>query len=185
VILTAPLRAHPSTPNKAVCGLEVEVRLQDPGVLTFHYLLVGDLTRIRVPPSTGAGERADNLWEHTCFEAFVATEDTTCYHEFNFSPSLDWALYRFSDYRHDRSTPPVEHAPRIHLQQSARRLELSAMFSIAHLPEMGNASRLRFALAAVIEDERNALSFWALRHAAGVPDFHTPPDPDSKWWVER
>ena len=38
------------------------------------------------------------------------------------------------------------------------------------MPKPGSA----LALAAVIEDEAGALSYWALRHAAGVPDFHHP-----------
>jgi len=33
---------------------------------------------------------------------------------------------------------------------------------------------LRLALAAVVEDERGMLSYWALRHPAGKPDFHHP-----------
>ena len=32
--------------------------------------------------------------------------------------------------------------------------------------------RLRIAAAAVLEDETGTLSYWALRHAPGKPDFH-------------
>jgi hypothetical protein len=42
---------------------------------------------------------ADELWQHTCCEAFVATVGQTAYREFNFSPSGQWAIYDFADYR--------------------------------------------------------------------------------------
>jgi hypothetical protein len=32
----------------------------------------------------------------------------------------------------------------------------------------------RLALCAVIEDRQGQLYYWALRHPAGVPDFHDP-----------
>jgi hypothetical protein len=34
------------------------------------------------------------------------------------------------------------------------------------------APRLRLALTAVVEDARGRLSYWALRHPPGRPDFH-------------
>jgi len=33
---------------------------------------------------------------------------------------------------------------------------------------------MRLALSAVIEEERGRLSYWALRHPPGKPDFHHP-----------
>jgi hypothetical protein len=36
------------------------------------------------------------------------------------------------------------------------------------------AARLRVALAAVIENDTGELSYWALQHAPGKPDFHHP-----------
>jgi hypothetical protein len=62
----AVLTAHPSTPNEAVRGLGVQLRAEEPGILVFQYSLDTDMSRVRVPLS-GAGGRADALWEHTCF----------------------------------------------------------------------------------------------------------------------
>jgi hypothetical protein len=92
------LTAHASTPNDAVRSLGVQLQAEEPGILVFRYSLDADMCRVRIPPS-GTGGRADALWRHTCFEAFVAPADGPGYHEFNFSPSLDWAIYRFSAYR--------------------------------------------------------------------------------------
>ena len=58
--------------------------------------------------------------------------------------------------------------PHVSLRQGARVLGLEAAVAA---PTQG---RLALALAAVIEEEGGRLSYWALRHAAGKPDFHHP-----------
>ena len=108
----AALIAHPSTPNDAVRSLGVRLRTQGADILVFHYSLEADMSRLRVPPS-GAGGRMDALWKHTCFESFVAPADAPGYYEFNFSPSLDWAIYRFSAYREGMSPAETGRAPEI------------------------------------------------------------------------
>ncbi|MBE0621784.1 MAG: hypothetical protein IH605_14415, partial [Burkholderiales bacterium] len=58
--------------------------------------------------------------------------------------------------------------------QTRERLELDAFIPLALLsPEYADAE-LRLALAAVIEDAAGVLSYWALRHPPGAPDFHHP-----------
>ena len=44
-------------------------------------------------------ERQDNLWKHTCFEAFFARPDSEQYWELNVAPSGHWNLYQFDGYR--------------------------------------------------------------------------------------
>jgi hypothetical protein len=163
------LIAHPSTPNDAVRGLEVQLRTKEAGILVVRYSLDADMSRVRVPLS-GAGGRADALWKHTCFEAFVAPADTPIYHEFNFSPSLDWAIYRFSAYREGMS--PAGRAPEISVHRGDEGLELESVVRLGDLADLRDARHLRIALAAVIEDENGRLSYWALRHPPGKPDFH-------------
>jgi hypothetical protein len=187
----AVLAAHPSTPNEAVRALCARVRREHADTLVFDYSLDADLSRIRVPaPATrtttgaqppgagalpaGTGARADALWKHTCFEAFLAPAQAAGYHEFNFSPSLDWAIYRFSAYRDRMTAAPIGQAPRICLHRDDARVELEATVRLEALAELRDAHRLKVALAAVIEDQDGALSYWALRHAPGKPDFHHP-----------
>ena len=175
-IVTQPavLTAHPSTPSDAVRSLGVQLRAEEPGLLVFQYSLDADMSRVRVPLS-GAGGRADALWKHTCFEAFVAPADAPPgYHEFNFSPSLDWAIYRFSAYREGLSTVEIGRAPEISVRRGDDGLDLRAAVRLGHLPDLRDARHLRIALAAVIEDENGRLSYWGLRHPPGKPDFHHP-----------
>lgn len=172
--MNAVLTAHPSTPNDAVRNVGVELRAEESDILVFRYSLDADMSRIRVPLS-GAGVRADALWKHTCFEAFVAPLDAPGYYEFNFSPALDWAIYRFSAYREGMSPAEIARAPTLSVRRGASGLELQSTVRLEHLPELRDAHRLRIALAAVVEDEKGGvLSYWGLRHAPGKPDFHHP-----------
>ena len=167
------LTVHPSTPNDAVRSLGVRVRADKSDVLVFQYSLAADMSRVRVPPASG-GKQADALWKHTCFEAFVAAADAPGYHEFNFSPSRDWAIYRFSAYRQGMSRAEMGGAPEISVRRRDGGLELESAVRLGHLADLRDARHLRVAMAAVIEDDAGGLSYWGLRHAPGKPDFHHP-----------
>jgi hypothetical protein len=167
------LTVHPSTPNDAVRSLGVWVRADKSDILVFHYSLAADMSRVRVPPS-GVGGPADALWKHTCFEAFVAAADAPGYHEFNFSPSHDWAIYRFSAYREGMSRAEIGGAPEISIRRGDGGLELESAVRLGHLAALRDARHLRVAMTAVIEDDTGGLSYWGLRHPPGKPDFHHP-----------
>jgi hypothetical protein len=167
------LTAHPDASSAAVAGLTVEARLAASAVLVCDFALHADMSRVRVPAAS-QGERRDGLWRHTCFEAFVSSAGVPGYYEFNFSPAGDWSAYHFDDYRHGMSTVDLVQAPALHVQVRAARLELFATVELAGLPDLDPAGQLRLALAAVVEDEAGALSYWALQHPPGKPDFHHP-----------
>jgi hypothetical protein len=173
----AVLAAHHSTPNEAVRALSALVRMEGNELLVFDYLLDADLSRVRVPLAAAqvrAGARADALWKHTCFEAFLAPADALGYHELNFSPSRDWAIYRFSAYRDGMAEAKIAHAPQISVHRGDAEVELKATVRMESLGDLRDAPRLKVALAAVIEDESGRLSYWALWHPPGKPDFHHP-----------
>ena len=164
------LLAHPDSACPAVSAILVEARLAAPAQLSCHYALQGDIGRLRLSDSPRA-TRTDGLWRHTCFEVFVAAS-MAGYYEFNFSPALAWAAYRFEDYRHGMAPARLAQPPRLRAQQSPAGLELAATLDLAGLSDLAAAPRLHLALAAVIEDQGGRLAYWALRHAPGVPDFH-------------
>ena len=167
------LMAHPESSNDAIAGVTTEVRLAAPAVLACDYALHADMSRVRLAPP-GSGERREGLWRHTCFEAFVSVPGVMGYYEFNFSPGGDWAAYHFEDYRLGMSAAELVEPPTLHVQERAARLELFATVELAGLADLAGASHLKLALAAVIEDESGALSYWSLLHPAGKPDFHHP-----------
>lgn len=167
------LIVHASTPTAAIDGLSAHISAKTPGRLSIRYALVADLSRLRLPPA-GTGRRLDGLWKHTCFEAFIAIADASAYHEFNLSPSRDWAAYRFSAYREGMSPAQLAAAPQIDVYREASRLRFDC--SIAWPPDAERRAQapLRVALAAVIEADDGRLSYWAVRHPPGKPDFHHP-----------
>jgi hypothetical protein len=167
----AALTFHPDTPGEAVWRIGVDVSFVAGTSLACNYSLHGDLARVRVPGAR-TGRRADGLWQHTCFEVFVAVEGEPGYFEFNFSPGLDWAAYRFAVYRDRMTHANLAQAPGLNVRRTAERLDLSATVHLAGLGALLAARRLRVALAAVVEEDSGRLSYWALQHPPGNPDFH-------------
>jgi hypothetical protein len=160
------LQSHPGTPAGVAISLAVHVDVRD-SEWVLEYRLLGPIAALRIPPSASAGP-ADGLWQHTCFEAFVAAEGEAAYREFNFSPSGRWAVYRFQA---KRVRDPEADATRPALQVSTTEdsLQLTARLPLSSLPVGHN---LRLGLCAVIEEDDGRLSYWALEHPAPRPDFH-------------
>lgn len=166
------LHRHPDTPMPAVRGIDARVSIAPDGTLRVSYRLDGDIARLRIPPPQTATGSSDGLWQHTCFEAFVAIAGAARYHEFNFSPSGQWAAYVFRACRVRDTTAAAPAAPVLRASCDAARLELSADVPPAALPRTAPRSQLDIALTAVIEDAAGRLSYWALHHPPGPPDFH-------------
>ncbi|MGR8935853.1 MAG: DOMON-like domain-containing protein [Gammaproteobacteria bacterium] len=164
------LVCYPGTPCETVQSLQAAVERLLDGSLRLRYALRGDMAQLRIPaPQPPAA--VDNLWEHTCFEAFIAVEGTPAYREFNFSPAGTWATYAFSAYRVRSAWTPGQ-APRIHVAQTHAHLLLEAVISADALPPNRTARPLQLGLTAVLETNFGSRSYWALRHPAAKPDFH-------------
>jgi len=164
------LACHPSTPTDVVRRIEARVT-RTRGVLVFTFSLDGALRRLRIP-APRAPRIAPMLWQHTCFEAFIALPDLPAYHEFNWAPSGEWAAHAFRRYRDGRPLDDETLAPAIAVRYPESRLELEATVQLGRLSAAHSDAVLRLALAAVVEEADGTLSYWALRHPPGRPDFH-------------
>jgi hypothetical protein len=160
------LACHPETPSQAIQGFDAVADVSDDS-MTLAFTLEGDLSRLRIPEPRSP-RRASGLWLHTCFEVFVMAEEGPGYREFNLSPSGEWAAYAFRDYRGGAELY-IELSPEIVVRRSMARLQLDVKICRNFLP-VGRP--LRLGLAAVVEDVDGVLSYWALRHPPGKPDFH-------------
>lgn len=175
--MTAPdlqsfeLTCHPSFAQPAVRRLQVQLGRVSPGTLQLRYVLEAKLTGLRIP-ELAAPQRKNELWRHTCFEAFIRIGDGPGYYEINLSPSLKWALYRFDSYRQGMSPVAIVNAPAISVSRCDDRLELDAQLPLGDLSELRGDVSLRLALATVIEAEDGSVSYWALEHPTEKPDFH-------------
>jgi hypothetical protein len=159
------LALHPDSVCEAVSAIHVDLASGGGGVLGLRYAVSGDIGAIAVPEPVESA-RSDRLWEHSCFEAFVADEEGPGYVELNVSPSTLWAGYRFRAYR-DRLGEALLPPPRIEVERGADRLEVR----VALRMRAGGQAR-RLGLSAVIEEANGRLSYWALAHPPGAPDFH-------------
>lgn len=96
-------------------------------------------------------------------------ENSAGYREFNFSPSGQWAAYRFTGYRErDEAFAPTA-KPQLIFTPLADGFELRASLPAALLPP---DSTLQLGLTAVIEAADGSKTYWALAHHAAQPDFH-------------
>jgi len=165
------LTPHPSFSSEAVAQIEVQVTSQPADGLALSYIMSGQTGDIHMP-SVVAAERSDKLWRHTCFEMFVGTSESTAYYEFNFAPSTRWAAYRFNDYRSGMAVATEIDAPWIEVQAAPDCYTLKASVQIDRLSALSRKSVWRLGLSAVVEDKAGRMSYWALAHPPGKPDFH-------------
>ena len=165
------LKPHPDGPAGAAIHIEAKAQRGPGGRLRLRYLVTGDAKAILFPSPAPPGQ-ADGLWHHTCFEAFVRAPAEAGYLELNFSPSGQWAAYRFSDYR--IGIKPVDELPppEIEAHYEAGRYELAAALDLE--PALGLLADLpwQLGLTAVIETSDGGKSWWAVEHPPGQPDFH-------------
>ena len=160
---------HSSCTCHGECSIEVGVQRREHDVLRLSYRASGDVQNIALP-APASPKRNDNLWRHTCFEVFLGARDGA-YCEFNFSPSTQWAAYRFDTYRHGMSALALQSAPRISTEVTRDALQLNATVDLRKLCDI-DVIQATMAIAAVIENPSGELSYWALQHPAGEPDFH-------------
>lgn len=165
------LKLHADTACPAVARLEVDVTRPRSGLLALRYVVTGAMRGVSLPP-LAEPNRADGLWRRTCFEAFVRTGPGEAYYEFNFSPSTEWAAYRFDGYRQGMRPAEGLDAPRIEPITTDQGFELRVSLDLNQVPGLAKAGAWRLGLSAVIEDAAGGISYWALAHPPGKADFH-------------
>lgn len=158
------LKLHPDSVCEAATAIDVDIARSGPDRLALRYHVTGRIGDI-ITPAPAPAERTDGLWQHTCFEAFLSAD--AAYLELNFSPSTQWAAYRFDGYRagmrEAEITPPI-----IRPLVGAHTFELEASVTLP------NDGARRLGLSTVIEETNGRKSYWALAHPPGKADFHHP-----------
>ena len=160
--------------------LSAEFVWREGGILELSYNLRpaqrdGDLLDVSLPsiqPSSVPmqGDRRDELWKHSCFEAFIGVPGSQHYWEFNVSPLGHWNLYSFERYRQGGAGLVEALPPSVTVRQTRRDcrcdvvLDLRPWWPIEGMPELG--------LTMVVEEINGRLSYWALSHPGDAADFH-------------
>ncbi len=165
------LKSHPDHAPGSSLFVKADVgRRSDDAAVMMSFRVYGDIEHVLWPDASSLG-RTDHLWEHSCFEAFIATSGQE-YLELNFAPGKQWAAYRFDSYRDSmRDDHEVEISKMAWCVRdlSVPRVEMHVR---ATLPARFAGVEWRLGLSAVIEARDGTKSYWALAHAPGKPDFH-------------
>ncbi len=162
------LLCHPKTPAHYIESINVAYEMSEQGQFWLRYNV-----EVPEPMIKSANEqvplRTDDLWQTTCFEAFLAIENKPEYIELNFSPSTQWAAYQFKGYRQGRSDLALMTVPVICLDLSNSHLTL---YATVMLPPDWQHSVFSIGLSVVAEEPSGIKSYWALDHKKAEPDFH-------------
>jgi hypothetical protein len=166
------LTPHPLSRSFAVDQIEVEIERPRSDQLMLSFTLTGNIPSI-VVPQVSAPIRRTELWKRTCFEAFLRFSTEPQYYEFNFSPSTEWAAYKFDDYRTTMRDAPEIDAIRINWWSAGNSYTLEAGLKIGSMLNLTRAT-WQIGLSAVIEERSGSRSYWSLVHPTENPDFHHP-----------
>lgn len=162
------LSNHPATPSDIVERIEVSQEWKAPNQLWSRYHVEMPLDQL-ILPDPAEPERADNLWQTTCFELFLRQPGVAPYCEFNFSPSSQWAAYGFTNLREGMHEIELPADPVIGLDASETHFALEVDIT---LPEDRVFPQLAASISAIIVDDDGGKTFWGYAHPEGAPDFH-------------
>ncbi|WP_455200022.1 DOMON-like domain-containing protein [Kaarinaea lacus] len=142
----------------------------DKNLIQISYQLQGNVNEINLPQHSERASRKDKLWESTCFELFITKTGISDYWEYNLSPSKDWAVFRFTDYRENKTDELT--ISNIVIDTRIDNGTLFELNSSLPLPDTLAGHRIRVGISAVIQDNSNDIHYYALDHHKQQPDFH-------------
>ncbi|MFM9041400.1 MAG: DOMON-like domain-containing protein [Vulcanococcus sp.] len=160
-------------PAFADLQLHADLHWED-GELRLRYQLQAPVDLVQLPGPVSQPKRRHELWQTTCFEAFIAVAGSPHYWEINLASTEDWNVYELDDYR--TGLKQEERVETITIQQQRDcsagqlQLELSAQLKLDGILESGQ--QLEGSLTAVLDAGDHGLSYWALEHRGNEADFH-------------
>ena len=169
------LMAHPDFPSRAIDCVEVTLERRGDR-LDLRFVVAGAIDDVVWPGDRTNGAiaveqadecRADDLWRHSCFEAFVAPAGAPGYREINLATSGHWAAYAFYGYRAGMLPASDVRLTQAGWRFADRRAEVSLSIAVSH-----RHADWALNITAIIETSDGGKSYWALAHPPGAPDFH-------------
>ena len=169
------LTAHPDFPSRAIDAIHVTLERHGER-LDLRFAVTGAIDDVAWPGGRTDGaiavervdeRRADELWRHSCFEAFVASAREPGYRELNLATSGHWAAYAFDGYRAGMRLASDVLLAEAGWRFGDRRADIWGAIALPHPDEDWALN-----VTVVIESRDGGKSYWALAHAPGAPDFH-------------
>ena len=161
------LTRHPSSASPA-SAIDAEIT-RTPESIALRFTVTGDIGQLALPELANP-TRADELWKHSCFEAFIMPESGGGYSEFNLSPTGQWAAYHFKSHRSGMANIAEATDPGVGTRAFGDRFDLSATFDLRRLPNLEGAWKV--GLSVILEDVAGVRSYWAVKHPENKLDFH-------------
>lgn len=141
------------------------------GILAIDYHISGPLGEIEIPAPEIRPGRKIGLWENTCLEFFIAEKTLPDYWEFNLSPSGEWNVFRFKQYRQGLYEEEAFSQLPFEIRQEAfKAFHLNLEFDFGTVIRADR--ELEVAISAVIKTRSGQETLWALTHPESGPDFH-------------
>jgi hypothetical protein len=162
---------HPATPPsdpelKVWANIDHAASLGSTATTNIWFGVGGPMERFVIPD--GEPERGDDLWQSTCFEAFLREVGKKAYREWNFAPSGQWAAYDFSGQRKGKKDSNLESEPYVRTEDNFTWWALGATIAV------DAEQKWELGLSVILEEKDGTKSYWALAHPQGSdkPDFH-------------
>jgi len=133
-----------------------------------------------LPTTEEASKRRVGLWQETCVEIFLKNQQSTEYLEYNLSPSGDWNLFFFKDYRvayrGELFELPMTEVPGItHSLSSEGLWRFDALVPLPKtIPWTKSVGQLEVGLSFVMKTQESGPHYFSLEHLKEKPDFHDP-----------
>jgi hypothetical protein len=164
---------HPATPPSEPL-FNVWVNLDHSGAFgatattNMWFGISAPASRFVLPAPLAEPARAEDLWQSTCFEAFLRVPGDDAYREWNFAPSGAWAAYDFTAPREGRSDADTA-APYLRIEDNMTWWAIGATIAV------DADTSWELGLSAILEEQDGTKSYWALAHPDGdKPNFHDP-----------
>jgi len=163
---------HPfSQPNSRNLPIAINgsISMQNHSI-SIMFQIIGEIDGLIIPEISQLPSRKDELWNTTCCELFIAKSGDAGYWEYNLSPSHDWAIFKFSNYRTDKINDLSITGLDINtIIDKDSKFELNTLLP---LPDKLIGQNLRIGISSVIQNKAGELYYYALRHPGAKPDFH-------------
>jgi len=138
--------------------------------LNITYFLQGDLSKIILSELSNIPTRKNELWRTTCFEFFLGVINSPQYWEFNLSPTGDWNIYRFNDYRQEMVEESAFIALPFNVIKQEHSLNINLEIDLSSIVSLD--TNLEIAITSVVKSKKGEISYWALTHPENIADFH-------------
>ena len=160
------------SPQTTEIQLEAQIEMQTDGFLLTFELSGPGVAKVLLTPKSAKPVRKNDLWKETCFECFFGVGNSKEYFEFNASPSGDWALYSFNQYRDGMKDVEFKNGDTPLLLKCEKSAEYFCC--VWRVPYFTKTILQNVSLTAVLKTgtASDAVSYWAAKHAGTKPDFH-------------